>query len=187
MRFVGRVLMPHVVEPAASARAKCRGCDEKIAKGELRFGERMPNLYGEGEMTLWFHLVCGAYRRPESLLEVLETPGSGVDAIPDPERIRARAEASLAHRRIPRLGRAERAASGRARCRSCREAIAKGAWRIALLYYQEGRFEPAGFIHVRCVRTYCETTDLLERIHHFTPDLTVDDAAEVHDELAGEA
>jgi len=38
--------MPHVIEPATSARAKCRGCDLKIDKGELRFGERQPNAFG---------------------------------------------------------------------------------------------------------------------------------------------
>jgi hypothetical protein len=48
--------VPHVIEPASSGRAKCRGCDRPIAKGELRFGERQPNAFGEGEMTLWFHL-----------------------------------------------------------------------------------------------------------------------------------
>ena len=63
----------HVIEPATSGRAKCRGCSQPIAKGELRFGERMPNPYGDGEMTLWFHLPCGAYKRPEPLLEALES------------------------------------------------------------------------------------------------------------------
>src|SRR5947207_3050798 len=62
--------MPHVMEPATSARATCRGCNQKIAKGELRFGERQPNAFGEGEMTLWFHLACAAYKRPEAFLEV---------------------------------------------------------------------------------------------------------------------
>ena len=63
--------MPHTIEPAASGRAKCRGCGQKIAKDELRFGERLENPYGEGEMTLWFHLVCGVYKRPEPFLEML--------------------------------------------------------------------------------------------------------------------
>src|SRR6478736_6926755 len=62
--------MPHVIEPATSARAKCRGCDQKIDKGELRFGERQPNAFGEGEMTLWFHVPCAAFKRPEPFLEL---------------------------------------------------------------------------------------------------------------------
>ena len=44
--------MDHVIEPASSGRAKCRGCGRAIAKGELRLGERLPNPFtDEGEMT----------------------------------------------------------------------------------------------------------------------------------------
>ena len=46
--------MPHVIEPAASGRAKCRGCGEKIAKGKLRFGERLPNPFGDGDIHCGF-------------------------------------------------------------------------------------------------------------------------------------
>ena len=63
--------MPHVIEPAASARAKCRGCAEKIAAGDLRFGESLPNPFAEGETHHWYHLECGAMKRPEPFLEGL--------------------------------------------------------------------------------------------------------------------
>ena len=64
--------MPHTIEPATSGRAKCRGCGQAIAKEELRFGERLPNPFADdSEMTLWFHIPCAAYKRPESLQEVL--------------------------------------------------------------------------------------------------------------------
>src|SRR6185436_21144732 len=63
--------MPHVFESAASGRSRCRGCGRALSRGEIRFGERLPNSYGEGEMTLWFHPLCAAYKRPESLLEGL--------------------------------------------------------------------------------------------------------------------
>src|SRR5690606_22843160 len=66
-----RTLMPHVMESAKTGRAKCRGCDRRIEKGDIRFGERVPNVFGEGETTLWFHLRCGAYKRPEPFLETL--------------------------------------------------------------------------------------------------------------------
>jgi hypothetical protein len=36
--------MPHLFEPAPSGRAECRGCGRRIQRGELRFGERLPNL-----------------------------------------------------------------------------------------------------------------------------------------------
>ena len=72
--------MPHVFEPAPTGRAKCRGCGRAIAKGELRFGERLPNPFAEGEMTLWFHPLCAAYKRPEAVLQALaEAPPAGTD------------------------------------------------------------------------------------------------------------
>ena len=65
--------MTHVVEEAKSGRAKCRGCDSPIAKGELRFGEKLPNPFADdSEMTLWFHIRCAAMRRPASFEEVLQ-------------------------------------------------------------------------------------------------------------------
>ena len=64
--------MAHVVEHAATGRAMCRGCGNKILKDELRFGEKEPNAFGEGEMTLWFHLPCAAYKRPGPFLEMLK-------------------------------------------------------------------------------------------------------------------
>ena len=54
--------MPHVFEEASSGRSKCRGCGVPIAKGELRFGERLPNPFGEGEVTHWFHPMCAAWK-----------------------------------------------------------------------------------------------------------------------------
>ena len=163
--------MPHVIEPASSGRAKCRGCDQKIAKGELRFGERQPNAFGEGEMTLWFHLDCAAYKRPEPFLQVLEDE----KAVEGRERLAAVAEFGIAHRRVPRINGAERAPSGRARCRSCKQLIERGAWRIALVYFEEFRFEPSGFVHATCAREYFETTDLIERIKYFSPNLSASD------------
>jgi hypothetical protein len=68
--------MPNVIEPAPSGRSKCRGCAQTIARDALRFGERLPNPFGDGEMTLWFHPECAAYKRPEPLLAtLLETAG----------------------------------------------------------------------------------------------------------------
>lgn len=172
--------MPHVIEPAASGRAKCRGCNQTIAKGELRFGERQPNAFGEGEMTLWFHLVCGAYKRPEPFLEAL----TNEERVENRDHLASIAEFGIAHRRVPRVNGAERAPSGRARCRSCKQLIERGAWRIALVYFEEFRFEPSGFVHATCAREYFETTDLIERIKHFSPKLRASDLDEVKLALA---
>jgi len=158
--------MSHVFEPAPSGRARCRGCGLAIAKGEVRFGERLPNPFADGEMTLWFHPACAAHKRPEPFLEALRAAPSPVG---DSERLSAVARSGLEHRRVPRIDGAERSPSARARCRSCREPIAKGLWRIRLVYYEDGRFEPSGYVHASCAREYFGTTDLLERVRHFTP------------------
>jgi hypothetical protein len=76
-----------------------------------------------------------------------------------------------------------RAPSGRARCRSCHEAIPKGAWRVALVYYEEGRFEPSGFIHLGCAADYFETADILDRVRHFSK-VTDAELAQIGRELA---
>jgi hypothetical protein len=165
----------HVIEPATSGRAKCRSCDLPIARGELRFGERQPNAFGDGEMTLWFHLPCGAYSRPEPFLETQSVAPPEAQQ----EQLVEAARFGIAHRRVPRLHGAERATSGRARCRSCREPIDKGDWRLPLVFFEEYRFSPGGYVHARCARAYFETVDLLDRIRHFAPELAEADLAEI--------
>jgi hypothetical protein len=163
--------MPHVIERAPTGRAKCRGCGAKIASGDLRFGERLPNPFADdgGEMTHWFHLSCAAYRRPEPLLEAL---AATTDPIDDRDVLEREAALGVAHHRVPRVSAAGRAPTGRATCRACREPIEKDAWRIALVYYEDGRFAPSGFVHARCAAAYFETPDILPRLKHFSPDLS---------------
>ena len=157
--------MPHVFEISPSARAKCRGCGAQVAKGELRFGERLPNPFGEGEMTLWFHPICGMFKRPEPFLEAL----AATDAVlEERERLERLAREGIQHRRLPRINGAELAPSGRAHCRSCREIISKGEWRFSLVYFLEGRFEPSGYVHAKCSQEYFGTTDVIERVRHFS-------------------
>ena len=174
--------MAHVIEPASSGRSKCRGCGEKIEKGVLRFGEELENPFADGMMTHWFHLDCAAFKRPEPLLETLT---ERAEPLEDQARLEEEARRGLEHRRLPRLSGAERATSGRAMCRSCRETIAKGAWRIPLVFWEEGRFEPAGFVHVRCVGDYLETTDVMVRVRRFSPKLSEEELEELRGELEG--
>ena len=96
--------VPHVIEAASSGRAKCRGCDQKIAKDDLRFGERQPNAFGDGEMTLWFHLKCAAYKRPEAFLDC-----AAANPAAAPDELAAAARFGIEHRRVPRIHGAERA------------------------------------------------------------------------------
>lgn len=157
--------MAHVLEPASSGRSKCRGCSRLIPRGELRFGERLPNPFADGEMTVWFHPACAAYKRPEPLLEALAETQENV---PDRERLERAARSNLAHRRLPRIDGAERAPTGQARCRHCHEPIARGNWRIRLVFYEEGRFSPGGFVHLDCRKAYFETDDILAPVLHFS-------------------
>lgn len=175
--------MPHVIEPASTGRAKCRGCGERIAAGELRFGESVDNPFAEGETTHWFHLECGAYKRPEPFLEAL---AARTEPLPDGERLEAEARLGIAHPRAARITGIERSPTGRAQCRSCKTAIEKDAWRIALVFYEEGRFAPAGYVHVPCARAYFETTDVLPRLRRFSPSLREEDFAEIQARLSSE-
>ena len=104
--------MSHVIEHAASGRAKCRGCGEKIDKDELRFGEKEPNAFGDGEMTLWFHIPCAAYKRPEPFLEMLgevEAQDISTDEMATAQAFRQVADFGIEHRRVPRLDKVDRA------------------------------------------------------------------------------
>jgi hypothetical protein len=167
----------HILESSPNGRATCRACGAKIAKGDRRFGERLPNPFDEngGEMTHWFHAVCAVYARPEAILDLLTAGGE----IEDCERLAREARLGIDRRRVPRVRTAERAATGRATCRACREPIAKGEWRISLVYYEDGRFAPSGFIHARCAAAYLETTDIAERLAHFSPALAEPDLVDL--------
>jgi hypothetical protein len=168
--------VPGTFELAATGRAKCRGCGQPIGKGELRFGDKLPNPFADGEMTHWFHPLCAAYKRPEPLLEGLAAPA--VD-VAERERLERIARLGVAHHRLPRIDGAERSPTGQAKCRQCHEPIARGDWRIRLVFHQDGRFEPAGFVHLACRAAYFETPDVLEPALHFS---RLDAAA--RDELA---
>jgi hypothetical protein len=163
--------MPHTIELATSGRATCRACGGKIAAGTQRFGERLPNPYADegGEMTHWFHLPCAAYRRPEAFLETMVTH---TDAFEDRARLEHEATLGITHRRLSRVGVAGLASTGRATCRACKTPIPKDSWRLALVYYEDGRFVPSGFIHAGCVPAYIETSLVMDRVRHFSPNLT---------------
>jgi len=167
--------MPHVLEPASSGRAKCRGCGRVIPRGELRFGEHLPNPFAEGEMTVWFHPMCAAYKRPEALLAYLT---DAVD-VPGQQDLERAARASSAFRRLPRIDGAERAPSSQAKCRSCKQKIERGTWRIRLVFFEEGRFMPGGFVHLDCREAHFEGHDVLNSVLHFSPDLSEDERMEL--------
>lgn len=157
--------MPHKIEAAPSGRAKCRACKKPIEKGSLRFGASVPNAFGDGESFHWFHLVCGAERRSAELLEALADPDATQPEAPLIEELEALAALGVAHPRWTRPAHVERATTGRAKCRHCREAIAAGSLRIALEFVEDGMINPSGFLHPTCALAYLGSTEhILERM-----------------------
>ena len=171
--------MPNVIESAPTGRSKCRGCAQAIPKGSLRFGERLPNPFAEGEMTQWFHPECAAYKRPEPFLQTLsEAP----ESIPGREQLAQAAQLTVDHRRLPRIDGAERAPSGKAKCRHCHSPIERGNWRIRLVFYEDGLFTAGGFVHLTCCNAYFEAGDVREHVLHFSPALSPDEREELRRE-----
>lgn len=171
-----------IIEPASSGRSKCRGCKRNIAKGDLRFGEQLPNPFADGDMTLWFHLDCAAYRRPQPLLDTLsETP---LDDPAHDEHLQALCTIGIEAPRLQRIAEAELSPSGRARCRHCKETVEKGTWRLRLEYFEEGAFNPSGNIHLTCASSFFTTSEtVMARVQHFTPELTDLQISEISEAL----
>jgi hypothetical protein len=166
-----------VFEVAPTGRARCRGCGQPIAKGERRLGDVFVSPFAEdAETTHWYHPRCCALKRPTVLLAALE---QNKDATAAEQELRAVAQFAIAHRRLPRIDGAERAPSARATCRHCKHRIDQGNWRIRLVWFEDGRFEPSGFVHATCARAYFETDRLLAPIRCFSKDLQPADVVEL--------
>lgn len=172
--------MPSVIERASTGRAKCRTCGQAIARGAERFGEALPNSYGEGDSLFWFHLQCAACSRPESLLPVLEQSQA---LVTDLEVLKGLAEGGVKEPRLTRILRAERASTGRARCRHCRELIAQGVWRLALQMFEEGRFNSMGSLHAACAVHYFGVEPALPRLELPSNQLSAGELSEVVSEM----
>jgi hypothetical protein len=142
-----------VLEVAANGRARCRACGGTLSKGEWRLGEKAKNPFGEGDTTYWFHVACGAVRRPGVFLAALHDSPEVSDQAAL-ERWTADARFGADHHRAARLTAVGVAPSGRARCRHCRELIAKAELRIELSMFNDGRFDPMGYLHPKCLTDY---------------------------------
>jgi hypothetical protein len=150
----------HHIELAKSGRASCRSCSKPIAKGERRFGEEMPNPYGDaGSVSYrWHHLLCAAKERPSQLKQALAR-----DEADFPGREEALAalaaweDQQKAKHKPTGLPYAEHAPNERARCRQCREPIAKGTLRVAVERPLEQRSfgtSNVGYLHAECASAY---------------------------------
>jgi hypothetical protein len=137
-------------------------------KGEVRLGEEVPNPFGDGTATHWYHLRCGALRRPAAFLEALDAMNEEVkELVSSSERdaLRALAEPGTEFYRLCRFVKVEEASSGRARCQGCRKLIDKGQLRIVLERIEDGMVSGSGFVHVDCAHQYAGAVDgILERV-----------------------
>jgi hypothetical protein len=146
--------MPHKLEVATTARARCRGCKEAIAKGEVRFGEEFKNPYSEdgGMSYRYWHLRCAAQKLANDLRPALAAYEGDV---PD----KAEIEALIVQHLKPEMPFAERAPNARAKCRACEQAIVKGALRVAFERMFEGPMgtqKGAAYCHVACLSRFLE-------------------------------
>ncbi len=174
--------MPDVIEAATSGRAKCRGCQGKIEKDVLRYGEAVPNAFREGEALHWYHLRCGAEKRPESFAKALAESTVEIEERAELEHIAA---VGIAHPRLSRFTRLERATSGRARCQACHEVIEKDALRLVLERVEDGMVSGSGFVHPACALAYAGATDSVsERMRRASAGMSDDDFVEMDRQLA---
>lgn len=160
--------MAHELERAKSGRAKCRACKLTIERGDVRLGEDVPNPFGEGVAKHWYHLDCGALRRPTAFLAALDAMSEEVSsAVREAERdaLRRLAEPGTIYYRLCRFVKVETASSGRARCQGCRKLIEKGQLRFVLQRIEDGMVSGSGFVHVECAHEYAGAVDgILERV-----------------------
>jgi len=161
--------MSDTIEAASTGRASCRRCREKIEKGQLRFGERVPSTFGEGEQTLWYHLPCAAERLPAKLDAAL----AGFDGeVPEREALVSVIENGKENEKLALVQKVDRAPTARAHCQQCHEAIPKGELRVGVDRDQEGMMPTVSYLHLRCAATYLGEAGLkakLERSAHGLP------------------
>ena len=144
--------MPNRVEVAPSGRAACRGCKQTIAKGLPRFAEETANQFSDegGVSYRYWHLPCAAPKMANELAAALV----GFDG---PVEDRPALDALIAEHLRPESPYAERASSGRARCRACDETIKKGELRVAFERLFDGPMGPqkgAAYVHPKCFGRY---------------------------------
>jgi hypothetical protein len=174
-------LAPLVIELARSSRSRCRSCRRKIEQGKLRLGILLEGPYGTG--YLWHHLTCAARRRLEDVEAAYASKafaeGLPLPALAELRALQEKAVQEKAAKRDPPY--AERAPSGRAKCKHCGELIPQGALRVLLLrevrFGNQVRGTPIA-VHPRCVAAELRAEDSMSEVEGFeealranTPDL----------------
>jgi hypothetical protein len=165
--------MAHTIEPAKSGRASCRSCREPIAKGELRFGEDVPNAFSDsGEPSYqWHHLRCAATKKPAQLKLAL---AAFTGEVPDRAELEKTIESAATKVKPATFPYAERAPTGRSKCQACEKPIENGALRVEVeREVDTGTFvtKGAGYLHAACARAHTGDDALLEKIKPNSPAL----------------
>jgi len=109
---------------------------------------------------------------------VLETLAQARETAPDPEALERAARGNSATGACPGISGAERAPDSQAEMRHCHEPSRSRRLAHRLVFYEEGRFNPAGFVHLACRAT----TSRARRpgsVLHFSPDLSEEERAEL--------
>ncbi len=153
-----------IIEVSPSGRAKCRSTGEKIAKGELRFGEAFVNTFSSsGSISYrWHKLKAAAKKFPSKVKKAIEAFDGD---IPDRAEIDKLIEegAKKEKKKPGAFPYADRAPTGRASCIVTGEKIPKGEVRIAVeREIDTGSFvrTGAGYMLPTAVKQYCDDEGL---------------------------
>lgn len=163
-------LAPYKIEAARSSRSKCRTCRRSIEKDKLRLGVLLEGPYGTG--YLWHHLTCAARRRFEDVeaaySERAFDDSLDVPSLEELSKLREKAEEARKKRKTPPY--AERAPTGRSKCKHCGEAIAEGGWRVVLgrgvEFGRQVRTSPIN-VHPSCVPAELMAEDCTTEVDGF--------------------
>lgn len=178
--------MAHMIEEAKTGRASCKICREKIEKGQLRFGEEVPNMFSaDAASYAWHHMACAAKKKPHELREALAAYAGDV---PDRAELEAAIEEAAKKVRPKPAGfpYAERAPTGRSKCLVCEAMIEKGELRVAIEREVDAGGmvnKSAGYLHPKCAPEGVEDAELLEKVKRNSRGLAAEDLAALAEAL----
>ncbi|MFH0944181.1 MAG: hypothetical protein V2A76_03200 [Planctomycetota bacterium] len=167
-------LPAYKIEMARSGRSKCKTCRRPIQKEKLRIGVLIQGPFGPG--YLWHHLTCAARRRLEDVeaaYAALAWPeGLELPTLESLQKLVEEGERKKAEK--PKAPYAERAPTGRSKCKHCGEMIEQNSFRVALLrnveFYGKVRSGPIN-VHPGCVAAELRADDCATEAEAFQDEL----------------
>ena len=72
---------PFAVELAKTGRAKCKKCQNPIAKNELRLAKLVASPFGDGKMKSWHHIPCifEVFGRQRATTKKIDDPDEDIE------------------------------------------------------------------------------------------------------------